>query len=119
MICVRPGCLRGLRPERSPRYVCSLARSALSRRGMWALAGRALAPWAAGAPRLLPSCSRLAAASDLGAACRLFSAAELKVTRSPLEGAGFPQAHGGRAARGSPARGGLCFPCISFTPASS
>ncbi|XP_034364055.1 translation factor GUF1, mitochondrial isoform X2 [Arvicanthis niloticus] len=56
---------------------------------MWALAGRALAPWAAGASRLLLSCPRHAAASDLGAACRLFSSAELKekpdMSRFPVE----------------------------------
>ncbi|XP_031198420.1 translation factor GUF1, mitochondrial isoform X4 [Mastomys coucha] len=45
---------------------------------MWALAGRALVPWAAGAARLLPPCPRHAAASESRAACRLFSAAELK-----------------------------------------
>lgn len=64
---------------------------------MWALAGRTLAPWAAGAARLLPLCPRHAAASDPRAACRLFSAAELKVTGSPQDGAGLPHVHGGRA----------------------
>uniref|UniRef100_A0A8C6IIJ0 GUF1 homolog, GTPase n=1 Tax=Mus spicilegus TaxID=10103 RepID=A0A8C6IIJ0_MUSSI len=48
---------------------------------MWALVGRALAPWAAGA--------RHAAASEPRAACRLFSAAELKekpdMSRFPVE----------------------------------
>lgn len=68
---------------------------------MWALAGRALAPWAAGAARLLPLCPRHAGVLEPGVACRLFSAAELKVTGSPQEGAGLPHVHRGRAASGS------------------
>ncbi|XP_055466164.1 translation factor GUF1, mitochondrial isoform X3 [Psammomys obesus] len=56
---------------------------------MWALAGRALAAWAAGAARSLPPCPRHAAALELRAACRPFSAAELKektdMSRFPVE----------------------------------
>ncbi|XP_017454675.1 translation factor GUF1, mitochondrial isoform X1 [Rattus norvegicus] len=56
---------------------------------MWALAGRALAPWAAGAARLLPPCPRHAGVLEPGVACRLFSAAELKekpdMSRFPVE----------------------------------
>lgn len=108
MICTRPEYGQRLRPEHIPAYVVSPAGRALSRQGMWALAGRVLVPWAAGAARLLPPCPRHAAASESRAACRLFSAAELKVTGSPQEGAGLPHVHGGRAPRCSPVWDGLC-----------
>ncbi|ERE89307.1 translation factor GUF1, mitochondrial isoform X3 [Cricetulus griseus] len=56
---------------------------------MWTLAGRALAPWAAGAARLLPPCSRHVAALEPGATRRPFSTAELKekpdMSRFPAE----------------------------------
>ncbi|XP_057628551.1 translation factor GUF1, mitochondrial isoform X2 [Chionomys nivalis] len=56
---------------------------------MWTLAGRALAPWAAGAARLLPPCSRQVAVLEPGATRRPFSTAELKekpdMSRFPVE----------------------------------
>nr|XP_048270971.1 translation factor GUF1, mitochondrial isoform X3 [Myodes glareolus] len=56
---------------------------------MWMLAGRALAPWAAGAARLLPPCSRQVAVFEPGATRRPFSTAELKekpdMSRFPVE----------------------------------
>lgn len=81
---VRPGSPGELRLERRPWHGVAAPGLVLSRRGMWALAGRALAPWAAGpAARLLPPCSRHAAAVEPRATRRPFSTAELKVTGSP------------------------------------
>lgn len=80
---VRPGARLGPRQESGPWDGLASPALVLSRPGMWMLAGRALAPWAAGAARLLPPYSRQVAVLEPGATRRPFSTAELKVTGSP------------------------------------